>query len=146
MLDHVDIGRVDRISPEAPVPVACFDHEEYRLGGAANVANNAATLGARVDLVGLVGNDAAADALRADLTRASIGSAGLVADAARCTTRKLRVVTTRNYQVARVDYEQEMHGQKLRQHRRDTESTDKRRKHRSTAATPTGWPNRASRG
>ena len=37
MLDHFVIGRVDRISPEAPVPVVCFDHEEYRLGGAANV-------------------------------------------------------------------------------------------------------------
>jgi rfaE bifunctional protein kinase chain/domain len=107
MLDHFVIGRVDRISPEAPVPVVCFDHEEYRLGGAANVANNVAALGGHVEVVGLVGNDAAADTLRADLARAAIGSAGLVTDPARCTTRKLRVVTTRNQQVARVDYEQD---------------------------------------
>jgi rfaE bifunctional protein kinase chain/domain len=107
MLDHFVIGRVDRISPEAPVPVVCYDHEEYRLGGAANVANNAASLGGRVELVGIVGTDAAADTLRAALARAKIGSSGLVTDPARCTTRKLRVVTTRNQQVARVDYEQD---------------------------------------
>jgi rfaE bifunctional protein kinase chain/domain len=107
MVDHFVIGRVDRISPEAPVPVVCFDHEEYRLGGAANVAHNAAALGGRVEVIGIVGTDAAADTLRADLARASIGSSGIVTDAARCTTRKLRVVTTRNQQVARVDYEQD---------------------------------------
>ena len=45
MLDHFVIGRVDRISPEAPVPVVQFDHESYRLGGAANVAHNVAALG-----------------------------------------------------------------------------------------------------
>ncbi len=107
MLDHFVIGRVERISPEAPVPVVCFDHEEYRLGGAANVAHNAAALGGRVEVVGVVGEDAAADTLRADLSHAAIGSSGIVTDPARCTTRKLRVVTTRNQQVARVDYEQD---------------------------------------
>ena len=107
MLDHFVIGRVDRISPEAPVPVVCFDHEEYRLGGAANVANNAAALGAKVELVGIVGDDAAAETLRGQLARGGIGAGGLVVDPARCTTRKLRVVTTRNQQVARIDYEQD---------------------------------------
>ena len=107
MLDHFVIGRVDRISPEAPVPVVCFDHEEYRLGGAANVANNAAALGAQVELVGVVGADAAAETLRGQLARVGIGGGGLVVDPARCTTRKLRVVTTRNQQVARIDYEQD---------------------------------------
>jgi D-beta-D-heptose 7-phosphate kinase/D-beta-D-heptose 1-phosphate adenosyltransferase len=107
MLDHFVIGRVDRISPEAPVPVVCFDHEEYRLGGAANVAHNVAALGGRVEVIGVVGKDAAAETLRAELARVSIGSSGLVTDPARCTTRKLRVVTTRNQQVARVDYEQD---------------------------------------
>jgi bifunctional ADP-heptose synthase (sugar kinase/adenylyltransferase) len=48
MLDHFVIGRVDRISPEAPVPVVQFDHESYRLGGAANVAHNVAALGGAV--------------------------------------------------------------------------------------------------
>jgi D-beta-D-heptose 7-phosphate kinase/D-beta-D-heptose 1-phosphate adenosyltransferase len=108
MLDHFVIGRVDRISPEAPVPVVRFDHEEYRLGGAANVAHNVAALGGRVDVIGVAGSDAAADTLRAHLDRARIGSSALVADAARSTTRKLRVVTTRNQQVARIDYEHDV--------------------------------------
>jgi D-beta-D-heptose 7-phosphate kinase/D-beta-D-heptose 1-phosphate adenosyltransferase len=105
MLDHFVIGRVERISPEAPVPIVQFDHEEYRLGGAANVAHNVAALGGRVEMVGLVGSDAEAERLRGDLAALSIGAEGLVADPDRCTTRKLRVVTTRNQQVARIDYE-----------------------------------------
>lgn len=105
MLDHFVIGRVERLSPEAPVPVVQFDHEEYRLGGAANVAHNVAALGGRVEMVGIVGDDGEAARLRGDLAALSIGADGLVADAARCTTRKLRVVTTRNQQVARIDYE-----------------------------------------
>ena len=112
MLDHFVIGRVDRISPEAPVPVVRFDHEEYRLGGAANVAHNTAALGGRVHLVGLVGSDDAGTTLRSDLSRLGVDASGLIADRDRCTTRKLRVVTVRNQQVARIDYEEdgEVHG------------------------------------
>jgi len=112
MLDHFVIGVVDRISPEAPVPVVRFDHENYRLGGAANVAHNIAALGGRVEVIGLVGADEAAATLRADLDQLGISVSGLVSDTHRCTTRKLRIVTTRNQQVARVDYEddQEVHG------------------------------------
>ena len=105
MLDHFVTGSVDRISPEAPVPVVRFEQETWRLGGAANVAHNAVALGARVEVIGLTGKDDAATTLRAGLERLGIGSAGLVEDAARKTTRKLRVVTTRNQQVARIDYE-----------------------------------------
>jgi D-beta-D-heptose 7-phosphate kinase/D-beta-D-heptose 1-phosphate adenosyltransferase len=105
MLDHFVIGRVDRISPEAPVPVVRFEHEEFRLGGAANVAHNIAALGGRADLVGVVGEDAEAEHLRRDLAALSVGCAGIVAAPDRCTTRKLRVVTSRNQQVARIDYE-----------------------------------------
>jgi D-beta-D-heptose 7-phosphate kinase/D-beta-D-heptose 1-phosphate adenosyltransferase len=105
MLDHFVIGRVDRISPEAPVPVVQFDHEEYRLGGAANVAHNVAVLGVRVEVVGVIGNDAEGERLRAELARAGVETAGLVTDPSRCTTRKVRVVTSRNQQVARIDYE-----------------------------------------
>ena len=105
MLDHFVIGRVDRISPEAPVPVVQFDHEEYRLGGAANVAHNVAALGGSVEIAGVVGNDAEGTRLLADLRRVGIGTAAVVADRDRCTTRKLRVVTERNQQVARIDYE-----------------------------------------
>ena len=105
MLDHFLVGRVDRISPEAPVPVVCFERDEYRLGGAANVAANIAALGARADIVGLAGTDETAAELRRRLGAAGIGDAGLVIDAVRPTTRKTRIVTTRNQQVARVDYE-----------------------------------------
>jgi D-beta-D-heptose 7-phosphate kinase/D-beta-D-heptose 1-phosphate adenosyltransferase len=105
MLDHFVIGRVDRISPEAPVPVVQFDHESYRLGGAANVAHNVAALGGRVEIVGVVGNDTEGTRLLAELHRAGIGTSGVIGDRDRCTTRKLRVVTTRNQQVARIDYE-----------------------------------------
>jgi D-glycero-beta-D-manno-heptose-7-phosphate kinase len=105
MLDHFVIGRVDRISPEAPVPVVQFDHEEYRLGGAANVAHNVAALGGRVEMIGIAGADADAERIREELVRLGIGATGIVTDPRRRTTRKLRVVTTRNQQVARIDYE-----------------------------------------
>jgi D-glycero-beta-D-manno-heptose-7-phosphate kinase len=105
MLDHFVIGRVDRISPEAPVPVVQFDHESFRLGGAANVANNLAALGGKVEIAGVVGSDPEGSRLTAALRTAGIGIGGVIADKERCTTRKLRVVTTRNQQVARIDYE-----------------------------------------
>jgi D-beta-D-heptose 7-phosphate kinase/D-beta-D-heptose 1-phosphate adenosyltransferase len=107
MLDHFVIGRVDRISPEAPVPVVRFDHEEFRLGGAANVANTIAALGGRVAIVGLVGADAEATRLVSALGPIAGGTPGVLTDPARPTTRKLRVVTTRNQQVARIDYERD---------------------------------------
>jgi rfaE bifunctional protein kinase chain/domain len=105
MLDHFIVGRVDRISPEAPVPVVRFDRDEFRLGGAANVAHNVAALGGRAALVGLIGADDAGRRLREQLRAANVDDAGLIADGSRSTTRKVRIVTSRNQQVARVDYE-----------------------------------------
>src|SRR5262245_42364475 len=105
MLDRFIVGRVTRISPEAPVPVVRYQSEHVRLGGAANVAHNVAVLGGRASLVGIVGDDAAAAALRERLAAAGIWSDGLVADPGRPTTEKVRVVTERNQQVARIDYE-----------------------------------------
>ena len=105
MLDHFVVGAVDRISPEAPVPVVRFDHDSFRLGGAANVAHNAAALGARVQLVGVAGEDDTGGLIRAELAKLGIDSSGVVSDPERRTTRKLRVVTSRNQQVARIDYE-----------------------------------------
>jgi rfaE bifunctional protein kinase chain/domain len=105
MVDQFVIGTVDRISPEAPVPIVRFDHETWRLGGAANVANNVVALGGRVDAIGVVGSDADGARLLADLAARSISTAGVISDASRPTTRKVRVVTTRNQQVARIDYE-----------------------------------------
>jgi D-beta-D-heptose 7-phosphate kinase/D-beta-D-heptose 1-phosphate adenosyltransferase len=107
MLDQFMIGRVDRISPEAPVPVVKFEREDFRLGGAANVANNIAALGGRAMLVGLVGADDSAAQLRTALDRAKVDHSGLVADRGRPTTRKVRVVTVRNQQVARIDHERD---------------------------------------
>jgi D-beta-D-heptose 7-phosphate kinase/D-beta-D-heptose 1-phosphate adenosyltransferase len=105
MLDHFIIGSVTRISPEAPVPVVAFEREEYRAGGAGNVALNARALGAQVHVVGVVGADDNANRLRDLLLAAEINPAGLITDEQRRTTTKMRVVTTRNQQVARVDYE-----------------------------------------
>ena len=105
MLDHFLIGHVDRISPEAPVPVVRFARDDYRLGGAGNVAQNIVTLGSHASIVGLVGQDEAAAELRRCLERASVPTERLVVDPSRPTTRKVRVVTSRNQQVARVDYE-----------------------------------------
>jgi len=104
MLDRFLVGRVTRISPEAPVPVVVFDHEMRRIGGAANVAHNVRALGGRADLVGVVGRDESGDTLAAGCRDAGIGTA-LAVDPARPTTTKVRVVTERNQQVARVDYE-----------------------------------------
>jgi D-beta-D-heptose 7-phosphate kinase/D-beta-D-heptose 1-phosphate adenosyltransferase len=105
MLDHFVFGRVSRISPEAPVPVVEHDHDEYRVGGAGNVAHNVRALGGRVELVGLIGRDAQAGRLRGELITGGMGAEGLVVDPARPTTTKQRIVTTRNQQVARVDFE-----------------------------------------
>jgi rfaE bifunctional protein kinase chain/domain len=107
MLDRFIVGRVTRISPEAPVPVVQFQSEHLRLGGAANVAHNIAALGGRASLVGIVGVDATAGRLREALSAAGIGIDGLVEDPSRPTTEKVRVVTERNQQVARVDYERD---------------------------------------
>ena len=107
MIDRFIVGHVTRISPEAPVPVVQFRAEHVRLGGAANVAHNIVALGGHVSLVGLVGVDAAAVRLQAQLAAAGMSAAGLVEDATRPTTEKVRIVTERNQQVARVDYEKD---------------------------------------
>jgi D-beta-D-heptose 7-phosphate kinase/D-beta-D-heptose 1-phosphate adenosyltransferase len=67
MVDQFVIGTVDRISPEAPVPIVRFDHETRRLGGAANVAHNVAALGGRVETIGVIGTDADGSRLLEDL-------------------------------------------------------------------------------
>ena len=105
MLDRFMIGRVSRMSPEAPVPVVVFDHEEVRLGGAANVANNLRELGAAVDLIGVIGHDDSGLQLKNELAAKGIHSTGLITDIERRTTTKMRVVTNRNQQVSRIDFE-----------------------------------------
>jgi D-glycero-beta-D-manno-heptose-7-phosphate kinase len=104
MLDRFLVGRVTRISPEAPVPVVAFDHETCRIGGAGNVAHNVRILGGFAELVGVVGQDPSAQQVTTCCEAAGI-RAGLIRDAERPTTTKVRVVTERNQQVTRVDYE-----------------------------------------
>jgi D-beta-D-heptose 7-phosphate kinase/D-beta-D-heptose 1-phosphate adenosyltransferase len=104
MLDTFVVGRVTRISPEAPVPVVSFDHELHRMGGSANVANNIAALGGSATLVAVTGTDQGAATLVRACREAGIVPA-LVGDPARPTTTKVRIVTERHQQVARVDYE-----------------------------------------
>ena len=105
MLDHFVFGRVSRISPEAPVPVVEFDREDFRIGGAGNVAHNVRALGASVEVIGVVGADEHGVRLKDALRAAGIGTTGVGAEDRRPTTRKVRVVTSRNQQVARIDYE-----------------------------------------
>jgi len=106
MLDHYVWGDVDRISPEAPIPVVRVDHESSMLGGAGNVARNLASLGARVSLVAVVGSDAAAEDLRLRADEWKLDTAGIVSDASRVTTQKTRVIA-RGQQVVRYDRETE---------------------------------------
>jgi D-beta-D-heptose 7-phosphate kinase/D-beta-D-heptose 1-phosphate adenosyltransferase len=107
MIDDFIFGRVRRISPEAPVPVLEFDHEEMRIGGAGNVAHNLTALGASVGLIGLTGQDADGDRLLTALGQSRIEAAGVIREPGRRTTKKVRLVTTRHQQVARIDYEVE---------------------------------------
>jgi rfaE bifunctional protein kinase chain/domain len=103
MLDRYWFGEVSRISPEAPVPVVKIARTEERPGGAANVARNAAALGAAVGLLSVVGEDEAGDSLRRLVERDSI-AAILRRDATISTTVKLRVIG-RQQQLLRIDFE-----------------------------------------
>jgi D-glycero-beta-D-manno-heptose-7-phosphate kinase len=105
MLDRYWHGAVERISPEAPVPVVRVEREEERLGGAANVALNVKTLGARVTLLTVVGADQAAESLGRLLTARGI-EAVLRTDPQLSTIVKLRVIG-RAQQLLRVDFESE---------------------------------------
>ena len=95
MLDKFIVGRVTRISPEAPVPVVAFDHELFRMGGSANVANNVAALGGSAALVAVTGTDDGAATLARACREAGIAP-GLVGDSSRPTTTKVRIVTERS--------------------------------------------------
>ena len=103
MLDRYWFGAVERISPEAPVPVVRIGREENRLGGAANVAMNVTTLGARCTLLTVVGDDDAGRTLRELLERQEV-QAVLGTDAQLQTVVKLRVIG-RSQQLLRIDFE-----------------------------------------
>lgn len=103
MLDRYWYGGVDRISPEAPVPVVSVAKSEERPGGAANVACNVVGLGARCTMISTSGDDAAADMLARSLAEAGV-DCHLVRDKLVNTTVKLRIVS-RNQQLIRIDFE-----------------------------------------
>ncbi|MEP7347475.1 MAG: bifunctional ADP-heptose synthase [Gemmatimonadaceae bacterium] len=105
MLDVYLYGDVERISPEAPVPVVRVRERRYALGGAANVAQNVAAAGASGLLVATVGNDAAGQRLRAMLAALSADAQGLI-EVGRPTTTKTRLVA-RAQQVVRFDEEED---------------------------------------
>jgi D-glycero-beta-D-manno-heptose-7-phosphate kinase len=104
MLDRYWFGEVERISPEAPVPVVHVARREDRLGGAANVARNAAALGAKVTLAGIVGKDEPGREVHQMLSEASIVPVLVDDDADHPTTLKMRVLG-RQQQMVRVDFE-----------------------------------------
>lgn len=104
MLDRYWFGEVERISPEAPVPVVHVAKREDRLGGAANVARNIVALGAKATLAGVVGEDEAAVQVRHLLKEAGI-QAHLVSDPDHPTTLKMRVLG-RQQQLLRIDFEE----------------------------------------
>ena len=103
MLDEYLVGDVDRISPEAPVPVVRIRERRYALGGAANVAQNVAAVGAECRLICAIGKDAAGEQLGRMLDETGLPRAGIVA-VDRPTTRKSRVVA-RSQQLVRIDDE-----------------------------------------
>lgn len=106
MLDRYWIGPTSRISPEAPVPVVRIQKDQTRPGGAANVALNAAALGAHAHLLGVVGADEAARLLREELQAQGVLPDFLVAGE-RPTITKLRILS-RNQQLIRLDFEESL--------------------------------------
>jgi D-glycero-beta-D-manno-heptose-7-phosphate kinase len=104
MLDHFIWGNVQRISPEAPVPVVDFARESFMPGGAANVARNLIDLDVPTEIFGAIGNDEAGNRLTKLLNEQQIGCAGLIGDSVRQTSVKTRIVAHQQ-QVVRIDRE-----------------------------------------
>lgn len=104
MLDTYWWGSVDRISPEAPVPVVSLHKKEHRVGGAANVALNTAALSAHTGIISVVGDDADGNHLISLMQSAGIDTSAIVCSKKRITTNKVRVMG-RNQQMMRLDAE-----------------------------------------
>jgi rfaE bifunctional protein kinase chain/domain len=104
MLDTYWWGNVERISPEAPVPVVTVNRKEYRIGGAGNVALNLASLGTPVSVFSVIGDDDDGQILTGLLNENKIGTGYLLKSVSRITTNKMRVIS-RNQQMMRLDSE-----------------------------------------
>lgn len=104
ILDQYIFGAVDRVSPEAPVPVVWANKRTYVPGGAANVANNIRALEGCVSLLGVTGKDKHAEILLSELKKRKIDTNGIFSELGRYTTLKTRVIAA-HQQVVRVDWE-----------------------------------------
>lgn len=104
ILDKYIFGKVERISPEAPIPVVSVLKEKYVPGGAANVAANISTLGGKVFLFGITGKDESKERLFNKLSALSIDTTDIIEDSQRKTTEKIRIIG-HNQQLLRIDYE-----------------------------------------
>lgn len=104
MLDTYWWGHVERISPEGPVPIVALDKKEYRIGGAGNVALNLCSLGAKVNIISVLGNDEDGKLLEKLMREKGINTSALYKSDERITTNKIRVIG-RNQQMMRLDSE-----------------------------------------
>lgn len=104
MVDEYIWGNVSRVSPEAPVPVVSVTSESLRLGGAGNVVNNIHTLGGKVLLAGIVGNDEMGRKVIHDLHKMGLETKGVIVEPERVTTVKTRIIA-QHQQVVRYDRE-----------------------------------------
>lgn len=104
MLDTYCWGKVERISPEAPVPIVALDKKELRIGGAGNVALNTASLGASTFIFSVIGQDEEGRELKELMQRNNIYVDHLVVSSKRITTNKTRIIS-RNQQMMRLDAE-----------------------------------------
>ena len=104
MLDAYVMGKVNRISPEAPVPIVSLENEDARIGGAGNVALNLLALGAKPIICGVIGEDSSGDKLLNLFEKNGISTDGLVKSIARKTTVKTRVISNKQ-QLLRIDSE-----------------------------------------
>jgi D-glycero-beta-D-manno-heptose-7-phosphate kinase len=104
MLDKYVFGKVERISPEAPVPVIDVQENSIRLGGAANVATNIRSLGGKALLFGIVGNDADAEELKYAMKQEHLAPDYLIVEEKRPTTAKTRVIA-QSHHIVRIDSE-----------------------------------------
>jgi D-beta-D-heptose 7-phosphate kinase/D-beta-D-heptose 1-phosphate adenosyltransferase len=104
ILDKFIWGKVERISPEAPVPVVWVEKESIMPGGASNVANNIASLGGKVEIVGVVGCDEYGRILKSGMKEKGIGVEGVFEDGTRPTVLKTRIIAHKQ-QLVRIDRE-----------------------------------------
>ncbi len=104
MIDKYLWGKVDRISPEAPVQIVSVTKEEFTLGGAGNVVNNLLSLGAEVSVIGAVGTDSGGNLLLKQFKKLGVDTSGIIQETGRITTKKTRIIAA-NQHVLRIDKE-----------------------------------------